>query len=124
MGRAPNPGGPQRVSAHVVAKPKAFSESDEEERTTLESSWEEEPSTTVEEGDAADRIRELSGGPPKRPNGFGPSFTSTTGSRLEEPTVDDQHMPQGLLLALPVSRLVVTGGNDTGQELHDRSRDR
>jgi len=105
------------VSAHVVAKPKAFSESDEEERTTLESSWEEEPSTTVEEGDAADRIRELSGGPPKRPNGFGPSFTSTTGSRLEEPTVDDQHMPQGLLLALPVSRLVVTGGNDTGQEL-------
>ncbi len=105
------------MSAHVVAKPKAFSENDEEERTTLESSWEEEPSTTVEEGDAADRIRELSGGPPKRPNGFGASFTSTTGSRLEEPTVDDQHMPQGLLLSLPVSRLVVIGGNDTGQEL-------
>src|SRR5687767_1389034 len=57
MGRAPNSGAPQRVSAHVVPKaPVAFSEGlnrpsfgEDDEKTTIESGWEEEGSTTVEQ---------------------------------------------------------------------------
>ena len=59
MGRAPNPGGPQRVSAHVVPKAKPIPDHEEEEKTTIESQWEEEASTTVEQGEVADKIREL-----------------------------------------------------------------
>jgi hypothetical protein len=59
MGRAPNPGAPQRVSAHVVPKAPSFSD-DEDEKTTIESGgWEEEASTTVEQGEIADKIRAL-----------------------------------------------------------------
>ncbi|MGH2901342.1 MAG: hypothetical protein ACRDMZ_21875, partial [Solirubrobacteraceae bacterium] len=71
MGRAPNPGAPQRVSAHVVPKAAAFSAppvqerppsdplavpvaDEEDEKTTIESGgWEEEASTTVEQGEVA-----------------------------------------------------------------------
>ena len=61
MGRAPNHGGaPQRVSAHVVPKAAAFvPEVDEDEKTTIESGWEEEASTTVEQGEVAEKIRAL-----------------------------------------------------------------
>ena len=58
MGRAPNTGAPQRVSAHVVPKAPPFSE-DEDEKTTIESGWEDEASTTVEQGDVAEKIRVL-----------------------------------------------------------------
>ena len=65
MGRAPNPGAPQRVSAHVVPKAKPFArEDDEEEKTTIESGWEDEASTTVEQGEVADKIRALGREPP------------------------------------------------------------
>src|SRR5438094_180413 len=54
MGRAGNPGGPQRVSAHVVPKAKPYpgggDVGDEDEKTTIESQWEDEASTTVEHG--------------------------------------------------------------------------
>src|SRR5262245_15748320 len=117
MGRAPNPGGAQRVSAHVIAKPAPFSESEEDEKTTIESGWEEEASTTVEQGDVADKIRAL-GIEPKQPSGN----TSTNGTPLDEPTVDE---PRGLgpdEVATPravvaPARLVVPQGNDLGQEL-------
>src|SRR5690349_11130343 len=61
MGRAPQPGGPQRVTAHVVPRAKPLSEGDPDERTTLESQWEEEASTTIEQGEVHDRIRALGG---------------------------------------------------------------
>ena len=64
MGRAPNPGAPQRVSAHVVPKaPNTFSNEDEEEKTTIESGWEDEASTTVEQGEVAEKIRLAVRGP-------------------------------------------------------------
>src|SRR5881392_55150 len=94
MGRAGNPGGPQRVSAHVVPKAKPYpgddpgsdpgsDVGDEEEKTTIESQWEDEASTTVEQGDVADKVRAL-----KQNN---TNVTHTGG--LDEPTVDDQHVP-------------------------------
>ena len=54
MVRAAHPGAPQRVSAHVLPKGHGGASSDEEERTTIEAAWEEEPSTTVEQGEAAE----------------------------------------------------------------------
>src|SRR6266404_3456103 len=78
MGRAPNPGGPQRVSAHVVPKAKPYPTAEEEEKTTTESQWEDEASTTVEQGDVAEKIRGLG------------IITSTGAQSMEESTVDDQ----------------------------------
>jgi len=104
MGRAPLHGGPQRVSPHVVPKAKLFS--DEDEKTTIEADtqWADEPSTTVEQGDA-----KLGN------NGLVTNVTSATGG--DEYTVDDQN--QNLISAVtPPScapaRLVITAGNDTG----------
>src|SRR4051794_1309019 len=95
MGRAPNSGGPQRVTAHVVprAKPvlnpgEAGEEGDEEEKTTIESPWEDEASTTVEQGDVADKIRAIEAAA-RRPN---TGITHTSAGPLDEPTVDDQNM--------------------------------
>src|SRR5579863_7059392 len=116
MGRAPQPGGPQRVSAHVVPKAKPFSEDDPDEKTTLDpespasssSQWEDEASTTVEQGEVADKIRALGVEPavPLRPI---TGLTNTGASALEEPTVDDQKaQPQ---LGTDVARLVITQGN-------------
>ena len=119
MGRAPNPGAPQRVSAHVVPKaPSTFrkDEVDEEEKTTIESGWEEEASTTVEQGEVAERIRALGVEPPRRTV---TGVTSTNAHMLDEPTVDDQRANLGLSLITPMlqARLVITGGNDSGNEL-------
>ena len=48
------------MSAHVVPKAKPSPEYDEEnEKTTVESGWEEEASTTVEQGEVAEKIRDL-----------------------------------------------------------------
>jgi len=120
MGRAPNSGAPQRVSAHVVPKAPSFSSEDEDDKTTIESGWEEEASTTVEQGDVAERIRSLSLGEPKRRSGT--NITSTDGGSMsDEPTVDEARA--NIALALPptaVARLVITGGNDAGQELEVR----
>ncbi len=111
MGRAPNLGAPQRVSAHVV--PKALSPfADEDEKTTIESGWEEEASTTVEQGEVAEKIRTL---------GLRP-ITNVTGSgvAMDEPTMDDQHANAGLSLITPPmlqARMIITAGNDQGQEI-------
>ncbi len=88
---------------------------DEEEKTTIESGWEEEPSTTVEQGDVAERIRALG---VERRNGT--NVTSTNAGLLDELTVDDQHANAALSMITPPmlqARLLVTGGNDTGQEV-------
>src|SRR6478609_4966791 len=109
MGRAPNPGAPQRVSAHVVPKAQAFSE-EEEEKTTIESGWEEEASTTVEQGEVAEKIRSLVDPVPRQ---FGTNVTSTNGGQLDEPTVDDQRANVAISMITPQlqARLVVSSGN-------------
>ncbi len=115
MGRASNPGGPQRVSAHVLPKAQASSfADDDDEKTTIESQWEEEASTTVEQGDVADKIRSLDQA--RRPI---TGVTNTGAGQLEEPTVDDQHANPALLLVpqAALARLVIAQGNDAGREL-------
>src|SRR3954468_20440765 len=126
MGRAPNPGGPQRVSAHVVPKAKPFPEEgdDEEEKTTIESGWEEEASTTVEQGEVAEKIRALGSEQspitPGRQQGTG--ITSTGANQLDEPTVDDQNANSQIAALAPglIARLSITQGNDIGQEIEIR----
>jgi pSer/pThr/pTyr-binding forkhead associated (FHA) protein len=139
MGRAPNPGAPQRVSAHVVPKVPAFPApatqglraptdalavpvaDEEDEKTTIESGgWEEEASTTVEQGEVADRLRALGLDQPKRPN---TGITSTHGDSVsDDPTVDDQRGAAALAMLPPprIARLVITQGNDLGQAIEVR----
>src|SRR5919107_712517 len=110
MGRAPNSGAPQRVSAHVVPKaPATFSQEDEEEKTTIESGWEEEASTTVEQGDVAEKLRAhaLGAAPQRRSSTH---ITSTNGGVSDEPTVDDQRANAALSMLPPpaLARLVIT----------------
>ena len=120
MGRAPNPGGPQRVSAHVVPKAKPFSEDDEKTTIESDSQWGDEPSTTVEQGEVQDKIRALGLDPPPplhAPRGNGhviTNVTNTNGGALDESTVDDQQNPMAPIIV--AARLVITGGNDTGLE--------
>lgn len=119
MGRAPIPGGPQRVSAHVVSKAKPYpdrGDADEQEPTNLGSQWEDEASTTVEQGDVADKVRTL--GFPKH---NGNTNHTHTGTGVDEPTVDDQHAPV-LSAITPIrqdntARLLISQGNDAGQEI-------
>src|SRR5215204_1288297 len=101
MGRAPNPGAPQRVSAHVVPKAPAFSE--DEEKTTIESGWEEEASTTLEEGDVAAKLRALNGEVARRNNTTNVTNTTGTGSGVDEPTVDDQRANAAISMITPPS---------------------
>lgn len=124
MGRAPNSGAPQRVSAHVVPKARAGSSSfapppapDDDEKTTIDAGWSEEPSTTVEQGEVAERIRALGVEPRHK---VITNITSTGAGALEEPTVDDQRSTGGLALlsaSHPPARLVITSGKDSGHEL-------
>ena len=121
MGRAPNSGAPQRVSAHVVPNASPFSAEDEDDKTTIESGWEEEASTTVEQGEVAEEIRALALGEPKRRAGT--NITSTDGGELpDEPTVDDQRAHAALAKLPPpaVAKLVITAGNDAGLALEVR----
>src|SRR6185295_17557088 len=117
MGRAPNPGAPQRVSAHVVPKAPAFSDEDDE-KTTIESGWEEEASTTVEQGDVAEKIRALSLEAPRNGRNHITNVTSTNGSSVvDEPTVDDQRANALISMMTPATlnaRLLITQGNDSG----------
>src|SRR5688500_5105879 len=130
MGRAPNPGAPQRVSAHVVPKAPSFAApavptpvpapvvsapDDEDEKTTIESGgWEEEASTTVEQGDVADKVRALALEHARRTS---TGVTSTGDSGSDEPTIDDGRGAAALALLPPpkLARLVITQGNDLGQ---------
>lgn len=115
MGRAPNHGGPQRVTAHVVPRAKPFPVGDDDEKTTLESPWEDEASTTVDEGEVADKIRSLN-------LARGSNNTSITGTgALDEPTVDDQKANLSALTPVrDIARLHITQGNDVGQEFEIR----
>jgi len=93
--------------------PKALSAfADEDEKTTIENGWEEEASTTVEQGEVAEKIRTL---------GLRP-VTNVTGSSsgVDEPTVDDQRANAALSMITPPvvhARLIITQGNDHGQEV-------
>src|ERR1041385_4131124 len=118
MGRAGNPGGPQRVSAHVVPKAKPYpgggEGTEEEEKTTIESQWEDEASTTVEQGEVAEKVRAVKAN----------TNVTHTGA-MDEPTVDDQHASPQLSAITPLradnnARLAITQGNDTGQEIEVR----
>src|SRR3954464_14488677 len=121
MGRAGNPGGPQRVSAHVVPKAKPYpdgnQDGEEEEKTTIESGWEDEASTTVEQGEVAEKIRAIGTAEPVRRNITNITSTNANGM-MDEPTVDDQHANAALAVITPavvassVARMVITGGND------------
>lgn len=138
MGRAPNPGGPQqRVSAHVIAKAQSFPNSvgpvadPDDEKTTIESAgWEEEASTTVEQGEVAEKIRALGLGDRPEPHREQPrsstNITSTSGAAMEEPTVDDQRANGaitnlgGMMMTPPPAepaRLIITAGNDAGADI-------
>ncbi len=148
MGRVANPGAPNRVSAHVLPKAQAFpdrqrnananangivngdidSDVDEDEKTTIESGWEEEASTTVEQGEVAEKLRALGTEQPVRPvrQQVITGVTSTNATNLDEPTMDDQQANALISVitpptrALVMARLVVTQGNDSGQELEIR----
>jgi pSer/pThr/pTyr-binding forkhead associated (FHA) protein len=106
------------------ASPSILPFTEEDEKTTIESGWEEEGSTTVEQGEVAEKIRSLGSGiEPKRPppNLNITHITNNTGSSiLDEPTVDDQRMNAALSMITPPSvlaRLIITQGNDSGQEI-------
>jgi len=117
MGRAPNSGGPQRVSPHVVPKAKPFSEDDEKTNIEAESQWGDEASTTVEQGEVADKMRALgldTQPPPAARRGNLITNVTNTGA-LDESTVDDQN-PMLVRPPIAPARLVITGGNDTGLE--------
>lgn len=121
MGRAPNSAVPQRVSAHVVAKPPSFVAEDEDDKTMIESGWEDEPSTTVEQGEVAEKLRQLGLGEAGKRAGSAPVVTDNSPT-TEEPTIDDQRASAALaLLPAPMTaRLIVTQGNDAGQALEVR----
>lgn len=98
-----------------MPRAKPFPDSEEEEKTTIESQWEEEASTTVEQGDVADKIRAL--GVEPRQNGT--NVTSTSAGTVDEPTVDEGHM-SAITPVRDMARLQITQGNDAGQEIEIR----
>jgi pSer/pThr/pTyr-binding forkhead associated (FHA) protein len=99
-----------------VPKAKPYPESEEEEKTTIESQWEEEASTTVEQGDVADKIRSLNAAADARRGNTG---HTNTGAVVDEPTVDDKQM-SALTPVRDVARLQITQGNDAGTEVEIR----
>ena len=119
MGRAPQPGGPQRVTAHVVPRAKPGLKADSDEKTTLESQWEDEASTTVEQGEVQERIRAIGLGVPASA-----SPAASSSNALDEPTVDDQHANPAIVdIPTPspdAGRLVITQGSDLGRDLEIR----
>src|SRR4029078_12834238 len=82
----------------------------------------EEASTTVEQGEVADKVRALALGVAQSARS-NTGITSTNGAGVnDEPTVDDQRAIAALALLPPssVARLVVTQGSDSGQVLEVR----
>ncbi|HEX4353191.1 MAG TPA: FHA domain-containing protein, partial [Polyangiales bacterium] len=102
---------------HVVPKA-ALPAAADEEKTNLESQWEEdEASTTVDQnGSVSEKIREL-GLEALVPNRPVTGVTGTANSALEEPTVDDQHANPAIVDLVPAgaARMVITQGTDTGK---------
>ncbi|MGE5187314.1 MAG: FHA domain-containing protein [Acidobacteriota bacterium] len=104
-----------------MPKAKPFPIGDEDEKTTTDDSrsqWEDEASTTVEQGDVAEKIRSLGADTPRRTI---TNITNTGATGLDESTVDDQHAdPMLAITPVPrdeVAQLVVAQGNDLGQVL-------
>ncbi|MGN6103756.1 MAG: FHA domain-containing protein [Kofleriaceae bacterium] len=100
--------------------PKAPAFSDEEdEKTTIESGWEEEASTTVEQGDVAEKIRQLGLDAPRSRNNITNVTATHTSGVLDEPTVDDQRANAVIALIAPPSsaQLSIMQGNDAGQQI-------
>ncbi|HEY5927157.1 MAG TPA: FHA domain-containing protein [Kofleriaceae bacterium] len=101
-----------------MPKAKPFPDNEDEEKTTIESQWEDEASTTVEQGDVADKIRSLNVAAAR---GGGTNVTSTGAGALDEPTVDDQHAQLSAITPVrDVARLQITQGNDAGNEIEIR----
>jgi type III secretion system (T3SS) inner membrane Yop/YscD-like protein len=94
-----------------------FSDTDDE-KTTIESGWEEEASTTVEQGEVQEKMRAL-GLEAKTITGPSGSNSTNISTGVDEPTVDDQRANAALSLITPpmLARLVITAGNDAGQEI-------
>jgi hypothetical protein len=89
----------------------------------LDGQWEDEASTTVEEGNGHDRLRAL-GANPKPAAALRRPITGVSTS-LDEPTLDDQRESPALGLtpapsSVDVARLVITQGSDLGRnvEIH------
>ncbi len=120
------------MSAHVVPKTAALAASNapdaDDEKTTIDSGWEDEASTTIEQGELAEKIRAVV--PPVQarqpvPQGSQPgtSITSTNAHVVDEPTIDEQRASAAPLFdrdPVPMAtsgRLVITSGNDVGTAL-------
>ena len=120
------------MSAHVVPKTAALAASSapdtDDDKTTIDSGWEDEASTTIEQGELAEKIRAIV--PPVQarqpvPQGSQPgtSITSTNAHVVDEPTIDEQRASASPLFdrdPVPIAtsgRLVITSGNDVGTAL-------
>lgn len=93
------------MTAHVVPRAKPYPDV----TATDAPAWEEDASTTIEPGDAADKLLPLA----PRTNGTHTAHTQT-GTSVEEHTVDEGSSPAN------IARLHITGGNDAGQSLEIR----
>ncbi|HLL23641.1 MAG TPA: FHA domain-containing protein [Kofleriaceae bacterium] len=101
----------------------SFAQDDEDEKTTIESGWEDEASTTVEQGEVAEKVRSaLDVSSRTHGQRSSTSITSRHGSVVEDPTADDQRVNAAMAMMSSVApaRIVVTSGNDKGQELEVR----
>ncbi len=122
MVHRPNVGIPH-VSPHVVPKASLGGAAAavapiapaDEEKTAVDSSWEDEQST-IDQAEMADKVRRALA--EKRRAGSAGSTTATTGGHaVDEPTVEDRARP-GLeaSAALGVARLLVESGPDAGKD--------
>jgi hypothetical protein len=116
------------VAAAIASSKAKSGETDEEEKTTIEHGWEDEASTTVEQGEIAAKLRAIGTDPPRRTI---TSVTSTNSTNLEEPTMDDQRAnaalanlpvltPSEMITPVTAGKLICTGGNDVGREFELR----
>jgi Inner membrane component of T3SS, cytoplasmic domain len=100
------------VSAHVVPKASLHHVA-EEEKTAVDSSWEEEQST-IDQSEMAEKVRRAL--LEKRRAGTG-NTTATTGHTIDEPTVEERHRASALELAtVGLARLTVEVGPDAGKD--------
>ncbi|MEZ4363679.1 MAG: FHA domain-containing protein [Kofleriaceae bacterium] len=100
------------MSPHVVPKA-SLGPAPDEERTAVDSSWEEEQST-IDQAEMAEKVRRAL--LEKRRAATG-NTTATTGETIEEPTVEEHHRAASLeLVAEGAGRLIVEAGPDAGRD--------
>ncbi len=86
----------------------------DEEKTAVDSSWEDEQST-IDQAEMADKVRRALA--EKRRAGSAGSTTATTGGHaVDEPTVEDRARPGIEAAALGIARLIVESGPDAGKD--------